>query len=280
VSDYVGIKASFGKMTQFLHLLSNSSLGLPTDLWVPSTNKIRPQESLQGVLGLDFRVGNLLDLQLEGYYKRMDHLIDYSEGAYVLNNWEENVTEGNGIAYGLDVHIRKKIGPIKGWVSYSFAHADRAFERINLGRRYPFQYDRRHDFKIVLQQKVKPWLELTANWIYSTGLPTNLPLQEYYFQVPGNPSTPVTVTDVGAKNQFRMPAYHRLDVNANFYFPGKIFDHKLQLGVYNLYNWKNLVYYDLEAELVNDGNQIESRERYVQVWLLPIIPSLSYSIKF
>ena len=281
VDNHLGFKASLSKMTQFLHLLSNSDIGLPTDLWVPATSKVKPQNAWQGVLGMDYHLDGLFDLTVEGYYKKMNNLLAITEGASFLSNWEENVTSGDGQAYGIEFFLKKGKGKTTGWVAYSIAWTDRRFERINLGRRYPFKFDRRHDLKIVFNQRIRPWLELTANWIFSSGFAYSLPLDQYSYQLPGEPTPPIIVPDYESKNRFRMPFYHRMDVNFNFFYKIKKTDHTINLGVYNLYDRRNPLYYDLRTSIVvNASNELEEEKDFVQVWLIPITPSLNYTIKF
>ena len=169
----LGFKASYSEMTQYLHQLSNSSIGLPTDLWVSSTQDIKPQQSWQAVGGIDLTIGKLFNLSVEGYYKNMDNLLGYTEGAIFLNDWEENVTSGNGRAYGMEVFLRKTKGKTSGWLSYGLSWSDRQFEKINFGKRFPFRYDRRHDLKLAIRHEFNPWFEMTANWILSSGFMYN-----------------------------------------------------------------------------------------------------------
>ncbi len=274
---HLGFKASYGEMAQFLHLLSNSNIGLPTDLWVPATAKVRPQRAWQASAGFDLEL-KPLELSVEGYYKEMSDLLSFTEGAFFLNNWEENVTTGNGRAYGLEFLLRKSTGTTTGWVSYTLSWADRQFERVNLGNRYPFKFDRRHDLKIVLQHSFNRWMRVSANWILSTGFAYSLPVSEFYFDQPGGGSVPVI--DYGSKNAYRMPVYHRLDLNAHFTFKTKNFWHGLNVGLYNAYDRRNPLYFNLQTKFVNEGGELKETKEFVQVWLLPILPSVNYSIKF
>ena len=216
VNEFLRLKASFSRMNQFLHLLSDSSIGLPTDLWVPATANIKPQESWQMVGGMDYSVEGLFDIGVEAYYKKMDHLLAITEGASFYNDWEENVTFGEGRAYGIEFLVKKSSGRAMGWLAYGLSWADRRFERVNLGRRYPFKYDRRHDLKAVFSYRVKPWLEFSANWIFSSGFAYSIPLEQYDYELPGIP--PIDVTVYEAKNNRRMPYYHRSGCKFQFVF--------------------------------------------------------------
>lgn len=279
VNEFLRLKASFSKMNQFLHLLSDSSIGLPTDLWVPATANIKPQEAWQAVAGMDYRVADLFDISIEAYYKQMNHLLAITEGASFYNDWEENVTDGEGRAYGLEFLLKKRKGKATGWLGYSVSWADRRFDRINFGRRYPFKFDRRHDLKVVFSYQFKEWLEFTANWLFSSGFAYSIPLEQYDYGLPGIPPIDVIVYD--SKNDRRMPYYHRLDVNFNLYFNTAKTGHIINLGIYNAYNRKNPLYYDIRTRIaVNESNELQEEKELVQVWLLPFLPSLNYTFKF
>jgi hypothetical protein len=279
--EKIGLHASFSRMTQFLHLLSSTSIGiLPTDLWVPSTAKVKPQNADQVSAGLDAGLWNAFNLSLEGYYKKMNNLINFSEGAFFLNDWENNVTPGEGRAYGLEVFLQKRAGNTTGWISYGLSWADRRFDRVNQGRRFPFKFDRRHDLKIVVAHRFAPWVEFSADWIFSSGFAYSLALEKYIIVQPGGNPPEIVVEVPGEKNQYRMPYYHRLDANFNFYFQTRTVGHTLSLGVYNMYDRRNPLYYDLRRRYVNENNELTPKTEFVQVWLIPFLPSLSYSVKF
>jgi outer membrane receptor for ferrienterochelin and colicin len=282
VVDGIGLKGSYSKMTQYLHLLTKSTIGLPTDLWVPSTDKVSPEQSWQLVGGIDLDFWKTGSISIEAYNKRMDNLLTYSEGANVISDWEENVRVGSGRSYGLEFLWRQKIGKkLDGWASYTWSRTTRQFADVNQGRTYNYRYDRTHNFKMAFSYKVKKWLNITGNWLFSTGLAYSLPLQSYVNDsVPGIEPWPVTIDVIEQKNEFRMPYYHRLDLSFNFYFKTKGLSHSIQAGVYNLYNRRNPLYYNwVDDPVVVDG-EVVRRRRFVEVVLLPTLPSLSYSINF
>lgn len=282
LNEFASLRASGGKMTQFLHLLSSAGLGLPSDLWVPATDKIKPQQAWHTGIGADLFFGDLFDLSFDAYYKYMNNLISFTEGAFFLNSWEDNVTDGQGRAYGLEVMIRKQNKRFSGWMSYGLAWSDRQFDKINFGRPFPFKYDRRHDLKLVAAYKVNDWMSLSADWVFSTGFAFSLPLQRYNIDLTDIIFPPVIpeVLDYGSKNQYRMPFNHRLDLGMNMTFSGKKLKHKLQLGVYNAYNRNNPLYYGVRTRFVNENYALKAKKQFVQVWLLPATPSLSYTLAF
>ncbi len=273
----LGLQAAYGEMTQFVHLLSNSNIGLPTDLWAPATSSVPPQQAWQTSLGVDYDLKGW-SFSVEGYYKEMTNLLSYTEGAFFLNDWEQNVTTGSGRAYGIETFLQKSKGKTTGWLAYTLSWADRQFELVNLGQRYPFKFDRRHDFKIVVQHHYNKWINLSANWIVSSGFAFSLPIATYFFETSGGNAVPVI--DYGTKNQFRMPLYHRLDVNASFSFKARHFMHGLNVGLYNVYNRRNPLYYDLRTDFVSENGELKEKKSFVQVWLLPLLPAVNYSVKF
>ncbi len=275
------IKTSIGKMTQNLHLLTSSGVGLPTDLWVPATSKVKPQEAWQLSFGIEKWLGSGIEVSTEFYYRKMKNLITYQEGSSFLvesivldaNDWENKVTIGNGKSYGAELSLKKVRGDLKGWLSYTYSKSKRQFEAINFGKTYDFRYDRPHSFKIAGTYQLNNKISLSAAWLYESGIATTIPSDEYTFYS-SNLFSPVTVLNVGEKNSFRLPDNHHLDIGINFYLSKKKGQQILKFGVYNLYNHKNPLYYRLKEKPDGSGEK-----EFVQVTLLPITPSLSYSIQ-
>ncbi|MEL7119410.1 MAG: TonB-dependent receptor [Bacteroidota bacterium] len=280
LSKNFNIHASYNQTYQFIHLLNNSSIGLPTDLWVPSTNEIAPEESWQTTVGLKWNIRRNWSFQAEAYYKEMDNLITYSDGAYYLSDWKRNITSGRGTSRGFEFQLSKHSGKLTGWASYTLSWTDRQFDQVNNGEVFPFKFDRRHNGSIALLYKASEKLSLSANWTFSTGLAFSLPLQRYDFQFTDLASEPVTALVFNGKNQYRLPPYHRLDVGLNYNFRTDNLKHHVRLGIYNVYNRNNPLYYDLRSGIVNSGGQLRERKEFVQVWLVPFTPSISYGITF
>ncbi|MCB0545949.1 MAG: TonB-dependent receptor [Phaeodactylibacter sp.] len=274
------LEAYLSRMQQFVHLLSNSALGLPTEIWVPSTEKAPPQEGWQTGMASVWSLKEGWQLSLEAYAKAMNQLLSYSEGALFLNDWEENITSGRGHAVGLEGMLSKRLGKTTGWVAYGLAYADRQYDLVNNGRVYPYKYDRRHDFKVAFSHQIQDWVEVSASWIYTSGFAFSLPAEQYelVFPEPGTP--PITVIDYGRKNAYRMPAYHRLDLGANFHFQTDRIHHTINVGVFNLYNRKNPLYYDLRNRYEEEDGRLVLKKEFVPVSIIPMLPSLNYSIKF
>jgi hypothetical protein len=271
------VKLSYASMMQFVHLLSNSNVGLPTDLWVPATKKIKPQRSYQGAIGIAKGLkNNMYELSVEGYYKEMKDIIDYLDGANFIGqstNWELKVAQGRGWSYGAEFLLQKKKGKYTGWIGYTLSWTNRQFKEINEGKPYPYKYDRRHDISIVNVYKISNKMDFALTWVYGTGNAISLPLQSYLAQ--GSQSSPFgnDVQYYGSKNNYRMPAYHRMDVSVNKHKKKKWGRVTWSYGVYNVYARQNpyFLYF---------SNNKYGRKQLTQVSIFTFIPSISYNFKF
>jgi outer membrane receptor for ferrienterochelin and colicin len=275
----ISVKASYAQMAQFIHLLSNAGIGLPTDLWVPSTAKIAPEESYISSLGGVYSLNGNFEFSLEGYYKRMKNIIEYKDGANYLNiegDWQDKVESGTGESYGAEFFIQKKTGRVSGWLGYTLSWTNRTFPTINEGRTFPYRYDRRHDIEIATSYQWKKNKEVAFTWVYGTGNAVTLPQSTYLgssnTHIPSYNSEP-SVQYYNDRNSFRMRAYHRLDIGYTTTKETKWGERSWVIGVYNLYSRRNPFYMELTHD--EDGNK-----KFVQYSLFPIIPSISYRFKF
>ncbi len=274
-------KASFVNMTQNIHLLTNSGVGLPTDLWVPATDKIKPQESTQLAVGVaGTTLENRYEVSVEGYYKKMDRLIEYQEGANFLNlaeDWQDQVAFGDGTSYGVEFFVHKKSGTTTGWLGYTLSKTEREFPELNFGQPFPYRYDRRHDLKMVVNHRLSDAWELSGNWVFGTGNAITLAATGYLLNDPASGRPNLYAQPSGShfrsRNGHRMSANHRLDLALRYHVTsdsGR--EHSFSLSIYNAYNRRNpyFIYYSY------DGLQPTAR----QVTLFPILPSISYSFVF
>ncbi|HKK77256.1 MAG TPA: carboxypeptidase-like regulatory domain-containing protein [Saprospiraceae bacterium] len=275
----VSLFGSARKTSQFLHLLTSSTIGLPTDMWVPSTGDIHPESAVQYALGSEWRLNRQWSLELEAYYKGMDNLLSLSEGISFIDDWESNITAGRGTAYGIDLKLEKQSGKTSGWISYSYGFTNRNFERINFGETYPFKYDRRHDLKMALIHQINDHWSISGNFLFGSGLAYSLPSQSISFQFPGS-NFPVSVLDFGSKNQYRLPYFHRLDLGLNYQFTKWKLRHHLYLGVTNLYNRSNPLYYRIRTSIRPSNGNLSEFRQFVGVQSLPLLPSINISSKF
>jgi hypothetical protein len=277
INDKWSVKGSYAEMTQNIHLLSNSSIGFPSDIWVPATDTVPSQKSKQwaGNISTEFSNGEY-ELSLEGYYKTMSNLITYKAGYSNLSStesWENSVeTGGIGESYGLELFLQKKKGRTTGWIGYTLSWTNRKFDNINFGEWYPYKFDRRHDFSLVFSHKFNEKWDAGLTWVYGTGNAITFP-QAIYLGTPNNGNDVVDVVEsYGTRNSTRLDAYHRLDLGFNKTVKKKRITKILSFGAYNAYSRKNPFFAYLTYE---GGNRVAK-----QVSLFPVIPSISYRIKF
>lgn len=292
LSNKLSLKGSFSTMTQFINLLTNESFSLPTDLWVPSTERIKPQQSWQAAIGVARTFADQFEVSIEGYYKKMHNVLSYKEGASFLfgleNDWQDKVTQGDGESYGVELFVQKKKGRTTGWLGYTLSWNNRTFDEINGGRTFPFRYDRRHDISLVVSHQLTDKITLSGAWVYGTGNAVTLntfryPIDLYYNGNPDNPFVDhATVESGGQKNAFRMTSYHRLDLSISFNKKREKYERSWVIGAYNAYYHRNPYYMlaDTEREIDPETGQFTSKRVFKEVSILPIIPSISYQFKF
>jgi len=290
-TDNLSFKASYSKMAQFVHLLTTSAISLPTDLWLPVTRRFEPPISHQVALGSSFRLPWKLEMTIEAFYKTMDNLIEYKEGASfggTGSGWESKVEKGRGWAYGAEFMLERTIGKTTGWIGYTISRTERQFENLNYGRVFPAKYDRRHDISLAMTHKFNERRDIGLVWVYGTGNAATLGIMEYpspdffptdYYNSP--------VTEFSGRNNYRTPSYHRLDLGFNMHKQKKNGIRTWNFSIYNAYNRKNpfFIFWDsedyFEPDPVNPGGYLHySKPVLKKVSLFPIIPSVSYSFNF
>ncbi len=274
----LSLKASFASMRQFIHLLTNAGLGLPTDLWVPSTNRIAPQNSYQVGLGLAKDFNNHFEVTLEGYYKTMNNLIEYKEGSSYLNTdtaWQDKVEVGRGVSYGAELLVQKKMGHFTGWLGYTISKNNRHFDALNNGQWFPYRFDRRHDVKVTSGYRLNKHFNFSATWVYGTGNAVTIPTDQYHgvLSYLGSFEYNTSFYNVNFRNNYRMRDYHRLDASATYTFATSKIEHQFTVGAYNAYNRENPFY-------LRFANGPEGTVVLKQVSLFPRMPFVSYSFKF
>jgi hypothetical protein len=271
------VKASYAHMAQFLHLLTNAGIGLPTDLWVPPTERIRPQIAHQVAAGVSRAVADGWDFTFETYYKTIENFIEYREGATFLGggqDWQNKVETGKGWSYGGELMLEKKTGRTTGWIGYTLSWTNRQFENLNFGRVFPYRYDRRHDLSLVATHKFNDHVDMGLVWVYGTGNAVTLPLERYqplqgFTDFWGSEG----IGHIASRNNYRMAAYHRLDLSVNLHRPTRWGERTWSFGLYNAYSRQNPFFLYFSTD--DRGNQ-----RLTQFALFPIIPSVMYSFKF
>ena len=277
LNDETSIKASVTRNLQYIHLVSNSGSTLPTDIWVPSTYKVKPQISWLYATGLFKNFSNnMFETSVEIYYKSMQNQIEYQEGytPNTLQDTENFFTFGKGWSYGSEFFINKTKGKLTGWIGYTLSWTYRKFLNLNFGEQYYAKYDRRNDLSVVALYEVNNRWKLSATFVYGSGNAATLP-QRFYL-VNG-----VLTQEYSRINEYRLPAYHRLDLGA-IYSPKKNETRKLKsewvFSIYNAYNRKNpyFIYFDPLGSAYNNTLKIQTK----QVSLFPIIPAVTWNFKF
>lgn len=281
------IKVSYNQMTQFLHLLTNSSVGLPTDLWVPVTDRIPPEKADWWSVGYSKTLPHNWNVSVEGYYKRLQNVLDYKEGTSFQNNfstaWYDRVSVGKGTSYGAEFYLEKTAGRTKGWLSYTLSKTDRQFDDINGGRSFPYKFDRRHNLAIVVSHELGKNKTLSANFVFNTGTALTVAGTRFAGAVPGSDLITKATTndytwrdwqyysnlpDLQERNNFRTPDYHRLDISYRTTKQKKHGERSWIFACYNIYNHLNPFY------LYYDKAQLK------QFTLFPAIPSITYQYEF
>ena len=271
------LKASFAQMQQYIQQLSNGGLGVPTDLWLPSTSRVHPQKAWQVAVGIARTIESQnLDVSIEAYYKGMDRLIAYQEGSNFVGSsveWEERVTSGRGWAYGAELLIHRKRGSLTGWMGYTLSWSKRRIAELNRGKVYPHQYDRRHDFSLALIYNLGK-RKVAATWVYSTGRAVTLPHSQYR-------DRGILIDVYSQRNNYRIPAYHRLDLALHLPRRNRT-KSELSISLYNAYHRQNVFYLLTRDSLSLDPETgfYNERRTFKKVTWFPILPSISYRFQF
>jgi len=279
LSRTTSLKASYVMMFQNIHLLSNSSISLPTDLWVPSSNIVKPEQSQQVSAGI-FKnfLDNAFETSAEIYYKKSNNVIEYKPGTDIFFNpdIDNALYFGQGWSYGLELFVKKNTGKFTGWLSYTLSWANLQFDQLNNGAPFPATYDRRHNFSLTgIYNFNKSWA-FSAIFVYETGSSLTLPLGTYNVPVPNGA---IQVLDYGSMNFYKLPPYNRLDIGIKYTKQHKKYEGEWRLDIYNAYSRQNPYFVFISTNWL-DPNANITWPAAVQISIFPIIPTVSYSFKF
>ena len=280
LDDMSSVKASYNRMSQYLHLLSNTSSPTPLDVWTPSGKYVKPQLLDQIALGYFKNIrDNEYSLELETFYKTIKNRIDYIDGADLIANdaIEQVILNGEARAFGLEVLFRKNEGKLKGWLSYTLSKSEQrtpgrtAIETgINNGDWYNTPFDKTHDISLTGSYELNKKWSFSSNFIFQTGQPATFPNGQYQYNG-------VVIPSYEARNSSRLPSYHRLDLAVN-YNPNpsssKNFKGEWVFGVYNVYNRRNAASISFREDRISGTNEA------VRLAIFGIVPSVSYNFKF
>lgn len=275
INKSTSIKLSYTLNYQPLHQISMASITLPTDVWVPATEFIKPQKGHHFSLGLfkNFK-DNTIETYIDGYYKLMSNLAEYKEGmdvADMMQNQDQFYAFGRGKSYGVEFYVAKTTGKLHGFIGYTLSYTKRQFDDLNNGEWFYAKYDRRHDVSLNLNYEVLPRiLTLSLVWIYASGNSMTIPVSYYFYNG-------TLITEYSDRNAYRMPPYHRLDISVNWQFlKRRKYESGINFSIYNLYNRKNPFYIYFDPSMTTD-QQIATKA--YKVSLFPMIPSITWNFK-
>lgn len=283
------VKTAYSRTTQFLHMLTNAGQGVRTDLWVPATSKVLPEKADQIALSLNASLfESEYDFTVETYFKKMQNLVEYKEGASFYTNtesWQSKATIGEGTAWGVEVMLKKNKGSLKGWLGYTLSNSERDFNDLNRGKPYPFIYEQKHTINFLSTYSYENW-EFSLSGVYHSGLPATLPRYKYVsFETPEtrwssggliywNFGSGNITEYIDSRNDVRMSSYHRMDASVSYKFNFVYGELSLKGGYFNLYNRTNPYLINFYKDNYYDNYDVE------EIGLLSGIPFLSLTYKW
>ena len=285
INDKNQLSFSATKMTQFIHVLVNTGIGLPLELWIPTTDQLAPEQSYQATASYKYEMSNRFYLTADAYYKSVRNVIEYTSTLDLFNtfvndnneeskfeahnDWENSVSSGNGTSKGVEFFMHKHDGKFNFSAGYAYSKTDRIFEDLNDGKPFPFKYDRTHDINLNMNYYFTDKLRFDANWVYGTGNAFSVALEQYR-TIGGE-----TALNPGPRNNLRMPDYHKLDLGLSYQTKFRNDTRlKTSIGVYNAYNRRNAFYVYLVE------NPIEDTFNLRQVSIFPILPNFDIHYSF
>ena len=262
---------------QFIHLASLSASTLPTDLWVPCSDVVKPQGGRQYAIGY-FRnfFNDHFETSVEAYYKSLYDLIEYADGALPGNDVNDNPDNyfifGDGYSYGAELFIKKRTGRFTGWIGYTWSKTERIFDDINGGEPFPAKYDRRHDLSLTTTYQITEKWTASLVFVFATGNTTTLPIARY--MIDGD-----LISEYGPRNSYRMDPYHRLDLSVTYqHKKTDKWESSWNFSIFNVYNRKNPYFIYLEDKGSVETGDFTTTAK--QISLIPILPSITWNFKF
>ncbi|GGE97577.1 TonB-dependent receptor [Flavobacterium limi] len=267
--------ASYNRQYQYLSLITTSSVGIPTDFWISSSDGIKPQSSHEFSIGSNQNISRIFSSSFGTFYRSMKNLLEYPYGITQFNETttlKNDLLVGKGKAYGFEIMLKKKNGKFNGWISYTLSWSNRNFDELNNGKTYFAKYDRRHNLSIVGIYDLNPKWDFGITQIFSSGNRFTMPTSWYFIN--NNP-----VKEYSEYNNAQMPNYIRTDLSANYYFfKNAKKESALNFSIYNTFNIDNPIYVVLDVEAnENEDKVIVTQDKKV---LYRILPSISWRFKF
>ncbi|MEO0686242.1 MAG: hypothetical protein AAFY76_14690, partial [Cyanobacteria bacterium J06649_11] len=268
-----------------IHLLRNSTIGLPNDIWVPSTSRVAPSQAFQFSTTIRAKLGKSWASEVAVYFREMTDLVEYLNEPNLTGDWESKVSIGNGSAYGAEFSLRRERGKVRGWIAYTLAKSDRTFdEKINFGKTYPYRFDRLHSISALVSWHPNTRSSLSLSWRFGTGSAYNLNPDDFDFiidsEIEGEDEFGPFDTD---RNALRFPAMHRLDINYRVRLPAPRnakFTHTFDIGFYNVYDRRNAIYYELVERYERVSSELRANRSFIKIFIAPVLPIFSYQLHF
>ena len=284
ILDNLSLKGSYCKMSQYVHLLASGELNMPTDLWVPITKNIKPVFSSQYAVGLYYNLGLDWTFSVEGYYKQEQNVLEYKDGRLIFvtaTDWEQDVEMGEGTSKGVEFFVQKKMGDLTGMLGYTLAKTDRVFPdgTINYGKPFPFKYDRRHVIDCYAKYRINDRISLNGAWSYASG---NMTTASWRMATVTDVNSRVAVVPYfSGRNNYRLPASHRLDISASFRKEKRRGERVWTVGIYNVYCAKNPNWVVTDNEfIIENGEYVGIRSYLTKRTFFTMLPSVSYTFNF
>lgn len=286
ITDNITVRGGYSAHNQYLHMITRNDIALPTDIWFPATSNIKPATSEQVAAGVETRLfDNEVLVSVEGYYKRMNNVLEFKDTASfsLIAPLESSFTAGSGKAYGVELFLNKQVGDFTGWIGYTLSWTDRTFADLNRGKTFFPRFDRRHDISVVATYKLSDSWELGATWVYATGQAITVPQGQFIYDPEEKDSyAPESRYDFSERNGYRLPAFHKLDVNFSHKYKWFNLPFTLSLNVYNAYNRQNVFSQAVGKDIVKNETTGESYQKHVlrRTTLFPTLLTVGLSCNF
>ncbi len=285
LSSKVSLKGSYSEMTQYVHLLRTANVALPTDMWLPVSDNIKPMRAKQSSIGVEWSIRKDMFLSVEGYHKKLNNILDIKAESSFFDyslNWESMLVSGSGVSDGIEFLLHKKSGSLSGWFGYTYSETYNKFDELNNGKAFPASTDIRHDISMFLSYQFNKMVDGGITWAFGSGIPISLPSDKYYApELPTAQYEEATGYNmlISERNSYRMPNFHRMDIGFNFKKKKKWGMRIWSTGIINVYGHQNpfFLYFD-------DNMNEETGDSYwslKQFSLFPFpLPYVRYTIKF
>ena len=285
LSNKVSLKGAYSEMAQYVHLLRTANVAMPTDMWLPVSDNIRPMRARQSSLGVEWSIRRDILFSIEGYHKKLSNILDLKAESSFFDyslNWEDMLVEGDGKSNGLEVFLHKKSGRLSGWLSYTFSKTMNKFPDLNNGKEFPASTDRRNDISVFLSYQFNQRIDGGITWTYGSGTPITLPSDKYYA-----PQLPTAQYEeargynmmITERNGYRMPDFHRMDIGFNFKKKKKWGMRIWSAGIINVYGRQNPFFLYFDNNVNEETGDFYWSLKQLSIFPFPM-PYVRFTVKF